>query len=256
MKYAVIENEEFARLSLCKMLEELRPDWELVFTAESVEETIEELQSGNNYPEMIFMDIELDDGSCFDIFKQIAITCPIVFTTAFENFALQAFEVNSVGYLLKPITLEKLTKMLVKIEGLGRALSSSVRTETAVKDTAPSIPKHGRILISHRDSYSFISSDEVAFFTAEDKCVTVTLKNGTTYLTDFATLSDCMNVLDPNRFFHLSRNTVVNIDCISKVTKYFKGRLNVDINAAAATQTVTVSAARKIEFLNWLGHSH
>lgn len=256
MKYAVIENEEFARLSLCKMLEELRPDWELVFTAESVEETIEELQSGNNYPEMIFMDIELDDGSCFDIFKQIAITCPIVFTTAFENFALQAFEVNSVGYLLKPITLEKLTKMLVKIEGLGRSLSSSVGTETAAKATAPAIPKHGRILISHRDSYSFISSDEVAFFTAEDKCVTVTLKNGTTYLTDFATLSDCMNVLDPNRFFHLSRNTVVNIDCISKVTKYFKGRLNVDINAAAATQTVTVSAARKIEFLNWLGHSH
>ncbi|MDE5796470.1 MAG: LytTR family DNA-binding domain-containing protein [Muribaculaceae bacterium] len=256
MRYAVIENEEFARLSLCRMLKDLRPNWELVFTAESVEETIEELQAGNSYPELIFMDIELDDGSCFDIFKQITITCPIVFTTAFENFALQAFEVNSVGYLLKPVTLEKLTKMLVKIEGLGRSLSSAIRTETASEKPASIIPKHGRILISHRDSYSFISSDEVAFFIAEDKCVSVTLKNGTTYLTDFATLSDCMNVLDRNKFFHISRNTVVNIDCISKVTKFFKGRLNVDISAGTATQTVTVSAARKIEFLNWLGYSH
>lgn len=256
MRYAVIENEEFARLSLCRMLEELRPDWELIFTSESVEETIDELQDSNPYPELIFMDIELDDGSCFDIFKQITITCPIVFTTAFENFALQAFEVNSVGYLLKPVTLEKLTKMLVKIEGLGRSLSSSVRTGATIKEPTPVVATHGRILISHRDSYTFISSDEVAFFTAEDKCVSVTLKNGTAYLTDFSTLSDCMNVLDRNKFFHLSRNTVVNIDCISKVTKFFKGRLNVDISAGPSTQTVTVSSARKIEFLNWLGHSH
>lgn len=255
MRYAVVENEEFARLSLCRMLEELRPDWELVFTAESVEETIEGLQSGQNYPELMFMDIELDDGSCFDIFKQTAITCPIVFTTAFENFALQAFDVNSVGYLLKPITYEKLTKMLVKIEGLRRSLSSSAEIDTVVNKQTQETVTHGRILISHRDSYSFISSDEVAFFTAEDKCVSVTLKDSTTYLTDFATLSDCMNVLDRNMFFHLSRNTVVNIDCISKVSKYFKGRLNVDVRAGAHTRTITVSAARKVEFLNWLGHS-
>lgn len=255
MRYAVIENEEFARMSLCGMLEELRPDWELVFTAESVEETIEELQSDIPYPELIFMDIELDDGSCFDIFKQIAITCPIVFTTAFENFALQAFEVNSVGYILKPVTQEKLAGMLVKIEGLRRALASSVESELVISEPTPVTPTHGRILISHRDSYSFISSEDVAFFTAEDKCVSVTLKDGTMYITDFATLSDCVNVLDRNRFFHLSRNTVVNIDCISKVSKYFKGRLNVDIHAGASTQTVTVSSARRGEFLNWLGHS-
>ncbi|MDE5871638.1 MAG: LytTR family DNA-binding domain-containing protein [Muribaculaceae bacterium] len=255
MRYAVVENEEFARLSLCRMLEELRPEWELVLTAESVEETIEGLQSVQHYPELIFMDIELDDGSCFDIFNQIAITCPIIFTTAFENFALQAFDVNSVGYLLKPITYEKLTKMLVKIEGLRRSLALSAETDTVIDTPAPVIATHGRILISHRDSYSFISSDEVAFFTAEDKCVSVTLKDGTTYLTDFGTLSDCMNVLDRNMFFHLSRNTVVNIDCISKVSKFFKGRLNVEIRVGADTQTVTVSAARKVEFLNWLGHS-
>ena len=256
MRYAVIENEELARLSLCRMLEELRPDWELVFTAESVEETIEGLQSDMPYPELMFMDIELDDGSCFDIFKQIAVTCPIVFTTAFENFALQAFDVNSVGYLLKPITYEKLTKILVKIEGLRRSLSSSSENDTVVNKQTRETVTHGRILISHRDSYSFISSADVAFFTAEDKCVSVTLKNGTTYLTDFTTLSDCMNVLDRNQFFHLSRNTIVNIDCISRVSKYFKGRLNVDINVGKAIQTVTVSSARKVEFLSWLGHSH
>ncbi len=256
MRYAVVENEEYARLSLCGMLKELRPDWKLLFIAESVEETVEELQSDNSYPDLIFMDIELDDGSCFDIFKQITITCPIVFTTAFENFALQAFDVNSVGYLLKPITLEKLTKMLVKIEGLGRSLSSSLVGEVGEKEVAPMVATHGRILISHRDSYSFISSDEVAYFIAEDKCVSVTLKDGTIYLTDFATLSDCMNILDHNSFFHISRNTVVNIDCISKVTKYFKGRLNVNIDAGSASRMVTVSSARKMEFLNWLGHSH
>lgn len=256
MRYAIVENEEYARLSLCSMLRDLRPDWKLLFTAESVEDTVESLQSDESYPDLIFMDIELDDGSCFDIFKEVTFSCPIVFTTAYENFALQAFDVNSIGYLLKPITLEKLTKMLVKIEGLGRSLSSSVVTDTLEKKSNPVVASHGRILISHRDSYTFISSDEVAFFIAEDKCVIVTLKNGNTFLTDFATLSDCMNVLDHNRFFHMSRNIVVNIDCISKVTKYFKGRLNVDIDAGSESRTVTVSSARKTEFLNWLGHSH
>lgn len=255
MKYAIIENEEFARLSLCRMLEEIRPEWECIFTAESVEETLEQMQAAHTPPELIFMDIELDDGSCFDIFKHITIDCPIVFTTAFENFALQAFEVNSVGYLLKPITMEKITQMLTKIDNLGRSLVSSTHSLTP-QQPSPTVPTHGRILISYRDSYSFISSDEVAFFTAEDKCVSVTLKNGITYLTDFATLSDCMNILDRNRFFHMSRNTVINIDAISKVTKYFKGRLNVDICAGPDTHTIIVSAARRTEFLRWLGHSH
>ncbi|MDE6669363.1 MAG: LytTR family DNA-binding domain-containing protein [Muribaculaceae bacterium] len=255
MKYAIIENEEFARLSLYRMLKEVRPEWECIFTAESVEETLEQMQPTHNSPELIFMDIELDDGSCFDIFKHIAIDCPIVFTTAFENFALQAFEVNSVGYLLKPITMEKITQILTKIENLSRSLAPSLHYPINLQP-ALTVPTHGRILISHRDSYSFISSDEVAFFTAEDKCVSVTLKNGVTYLTDFTTLSDCMNVLDRNRFFHMSRNTIINIDAISKVTKYFKGRLNVDICAGPNTHTIVVSAARRTDFLKWFGHSH
>lgn len=259
MRYAVIENEEFARLSLCSMLQEMRPEWKCVFTSESVEETLEELQTASE-PDLIFMDIELDDGNCFDIFKNITIECPIVFTTAFENFALQAFDVNSVGYLLKPVTRDKLTRMLAKIDSLGRSLTPSVDNDPKHIQQEIVIPKpaatHGRILISHRDSYSFISSEKVAYFSAEDKCVSVILKDGSEHLTDFSTLGECMEVLDPNRFFHLSRNTVVNIDVITKVTKYFKGRLNVDISAGNASRTVTVSSARKMDFLKWLGHSH
>lgn len=254
MRYAVVENEEYARLSLCRMMEELRPDWKCVFTSESVEDTLTALED-EKMPELMFMDIELDDGNCFNIFEKVHISCPIVFTTAFENFALQAFEVNSVGYLLKPITFEKLAGMLAKIERLGRSLKSIASLPDERKDTVP-MARHGRILISRRDGYGFISSDEGAFFSAEDKYVTVTLKEGKNYMTNFANLSECMKVLDPNNFFHLSRNTVVNIDAISKVTKYFKGRLNVEICAGTEKYNVTVSAARRTEFLNWLGHSH
>lgn len=260
MRYAIIENEEFARLLLCGMIAEMRPEWTCVFTAESVEDTLEYLRGLKVQPDLIFMDIELDDGNCFDIFKNINIESPVVFTTAFKDFALQAFDVNSVGYLLKPITREKLTQMLCKIENLGRFLKSSPHNDSAIPLQDLRLPKqtasHGRILISHRDSYTFISSDEVAFFTAEDKCVSVTLKNGTSYLTDFSTLSECMEILDSNRFFHIARNMVANIESISKVTKFFKGRLNVEIRVGDTSQIVTVSSARKAEFLKWLGHSH
>ena len=117
MRYAIVENEELALLNMRRSVEELRPDYLLVFTAESVEDTITQLQAHTQL-DLIFMDIELTDGNCFQIFQQVKVATPIIFTTAYDDYAIQAFKVNSIDYLLKPISDRELQRAIEKFEML------------------------------------------------------------------------------------------------------------------------------------------
>lgn len=251
MKYAIIENEEFARINLKEVIETVRPAYRCAFTAETVEECVKYFGSANDI-QLMFMDIELDDGNCFEIFRRTEIKTPVIFTTAYDEYAIQAFKVNSVDYLLKPVSEEDVVRAIRKFESMQMPPASDYRAVAAEISRARS---RRRILISNADSYSFISTDDIAWFEAEDKYVSIVLRSGKRMLTDFSSLTDVMEVLDPDRFFHISRSVVASIESIGKISKFFKGRLRVNLAAGATERTETVSAARRPEFLGWLGHS-
>lgn len=250
MKYAIIENEEFARINLREVIESVRPGYKCVFTAETVEECIGYFSADPDI-QLVFMDIELDDGNCFEIFRRTEIKTPIIFTTAYDEYAIQAFKVNSIDYLLKPVSEEDVERALRKFESIQ---SHSPRDYRDMAAEITSRRRH-RILISDSGGYSFVSTDDIAWFEAEDKYISIVLLSGKRLLTDFASLSDVMEALDPDRFFQISRKVVASIESIGKISKYFKGRLQVNLEVSNEKRTETVSAARRAEFLGWLGHT-
>lgn len=248
IKYAIVENEEFASLHLYKLIHTLHPEFELVFATDSVEETVKQLRL---HPELdlIFMDIELDDGNCFEIFRQVDTEIPVIFTTAYDSYAIRAFKVNSIDYLLKPITEDDVEVAVNQFLKFPKRLSD-------VKELMRGLPSdHNRILISSGDAYSFVRLDEVAWIIAEDKCISLVLFDGKEVLTSMSSLADVSQYVDRGNFFQISRSIMASIDSISKVSKYFKGRLIVELKAGGTTRRETVSALRRNDFLNWMGHT-
>ena len=249
MRYAIVENEKFASLNLRNLIDSIRSDSRCVFVAESVAESISCFASHTDI-ELVFMDIELDDGNCFDIFKHIEIQAPIIFTTAYDEYAIQAFKLNSIDYLLKPVSEEDLLHAIRKYE-------ERVMEKHEWKDIAKDITanQHSRILISSGNRYNFILINDIAWFEAESKYITIVLKDGKSILSDFSSLVEVLKIVDPNEFYQVSRSVVVSVSSIVGVSKFFKGRLRVDISAGSIKRTETVSAERRQQFLNWLGHS-
>jgi len=248
VRFAIIENEFFALEKLKSAISGLRPDYNLVFTSESVQECIGFF---NKRPpvDLIFMDIELVDGNCFEILSQAEIKAPVIFTTAYDNYALQAFCVDAVDYLLKPISEEKLKISIEKFESRSIKPANEIDIELLKKLTGQK--KYARrILTARGDSYSFIDVEDIAYFYAEDKYVFISKFNGEKTLTLYSSISRIEEDLDPAVFFRLSRKIMANIRSIKSVTKQFKGRLKVELTGNVSE---IISSSRKTDFLRWLG---
>lgn len=250
-KYAIVENEKFARINLQNAVSKLRPDYECVFTAETIEDCIDYF-SGHPDIQLIFMDIELDDGNCFEIFRNVEIDTPIIFTTAYDEYAIRAFKVNSVDYLLKPLQDDDLEKALKKFES--HADTNPKTTVSNIDNNPPKI--RTRLLLSSGQNYTFVQDEDIAWLEAEDRYVYIICKNGKSLLSDFSSIGEVAAVLNPNRFFQITRSVLASIDAIKNVSKYFKGRLNITLEASGRTREEVVSAARRDAFLEWLGHTH
>lgn len=252
MKYAIIENEEFARRQLQQTVQTLRPASVLLFTAETVEESLEKLAEHPDV-ELIFMDIELDDGNCFEIFRRQQVDTPVIFTTAYDQYAIRAFKVNSIDYLLKPHESDDVAAALRRFEARTAPVIPDYAQVAAA--LAPAPPTRTRLLVSSGADYYYVPVSEVAWLESEDKYVMVVLLDGHRRLTDFASLQEVAGVLPPASFFQLSRSVVASISAITKVSKHFKGRLRVELKAGERRRSETVSAARRPEFLDWFGYS-
>lgn len=250
--YIIIENEEYALINLKQMIGQLRPDYELVFTAESVEESVAFFQT-NPKIDLIFMDIELTDGNCFEIFRQVDINVPVIFTTAYNDYAIQAFKVTSIDYLLKPIAEQDLSLALAKYERLKSPRMPDYQQLLSTLGIRKSSTQRERILITIGDNYSYVNTADIDFFMRDEKYVYVVLNNGKRHITEFQNLSEVEAGLDATRFFQLSRNIIVCITAITKVSKWFTGRLKVSVGKGEYAQSVVVSAARRSSFLEWLG---
>lgn len=251
IRYAVIEDEEYVRERLIGTVARLRPEMQLVFQSGSVRESIEFFGTLPQV-DVIFMDIELSDGNCFEIFDKVNVNIPIIFTTAYNEFALQAFEVYSLDYLLKPISDADLLKAIEKFE---KVTMRDRRDWQHLNNSLSQQMRSGgeRLLIVSGDTFTYINLSQVAFFEADGGYIFAMQFDGKRKLTNIGNLQEVMEKVGAESFFQISRRIVINIEALVKVSKYFRGRLLVTYQAGEKEYTETVSSVRKDEFLNWLG---
>ncbi len=188
MKYAIIEDETHSIENIKQIMRKIRPGYQLSFESQSVTESAKIL-AGNHGADLIFMDVELIDGICFDIFKTVKVTTPIVFTTAYDEYAIKAFKVNSIDYLLKPIGEKDVEDTLVKFESL-RMESKQKQADISGLERMFTDRNNQRLLIFKRDTISYIQVKDVAFFLSEGNSVYAHLNNGQHPITTFNNLGN------------------------------------------------------------------
>ncbi len=253
MKILIIEDEIHNQRLLQGMISELKPDWEVAGKFVSVKETVKWLKN-NPAPHLIFMDIQLVDGLCFSIFSEVKIETPVIFTTAYDEYAIQAFKVNSIDYLLKPIKEEELFSAIEKFEKI-IAIVKKEGGEIDVKNLLEAI-KSGkkeyrkRFLISKGDAFIKIETANVAYFNSENKITTlVTLKNEK-HVIDF-TLEKLEEELNPMEFYRANRQFIISLHSIRKIETYFGGKFMVKL-IQPFDEKITISRLKATDFKNWI----
>lgn len=249
MRALIVEDELMARTRLAKTLEENFPDVKVLAMTDSVRGTLDWLLSNPN-PDIIFMDIELTDGDCFEIFRQMEIKSKVVMTTAYDFYALKAFEAGSVDYLLKPISLEALSRAVARCrertdDGSAEALKSIALASMASKPAFKS-----RWLVRVGDKFIPIKVSEIAYFFSEEKTNYMVLFDGRHFVMDIS-LDSLEQQLNPDDFFRISRGIIVSRTAVKSASRYLNGRIKLAVNPAS-DQEFLVSRSRVDDFMNWL----
>lgn len=253
MKILIIEDEAFAADALETMICDLRPETQILEKIESIEEAVEWFEA-NTLPDLIFCDIHLSDGSSFEIFKQVEVKTPVIFTTAYNEYALEAFKVNSIDYLLKPIDKSELEKAIKKYEELNRENISHEfeNLKNLLKNTVSDSGKASktRFMVKSGQNIKTIASDQIAYFLAEDGVVLLVTPEGKRYVVNY-TLDQLEELLDSKDFFRANRHLITRIDAIKEVSPYFKGRLHLSLAPELKNDQI-ISSNKASAFKAWL----
>lgn len=256
IRAAIIEDEIPAARLLNKMLTELRPEWEILLLPGNVEGAVKWFNS-NPHPDILFLDIQLTDGVSFSFIEQANPESMIVFTTAYDEYAIRAFKVNSIDYLLKPIDKERLTEALEKLEKL---ISKYYRPfgqqgdilEILQNITSPAKKYRTRFLISGEDKLFTLQVDDIAYFYSENKITFAVTHPNKEYIIDLS-LDKLCEQLDPDRFFRTNRQTVVSVQAIQKIESYFLGKVVVKV-IPPFKDKIIVSREKISAFKLWLNY--
>ncbi|MFC2138628.1 LytR/AlgR family response regulator transcription factor [Bacteroidota bacterium] len=255
IKALLVEDEVLAANRLQKMLQEIDPGIEILEILDSVESTVNWIKN-NPSPDLLFLDIQLADGRSFDIFEHVKVQSPVIFTTAYDEFAINAFKLNSIDYLLKPIKIEELEESINKYKSIKEYFSESdLQTKifsvlSNIKDETKSFKN--RFLVNKGDSLIPVSADEIAYFYAEDKENFLTTFAGQKYFVNYS-LDTLEEMLDPTIFFRVNRQFILAAKSISKVHNYFNYKLKVEVKPLIDKEIV-ISRAKTGEFKNWLNN--
>lgn len=250
MKIVIIEDESFALMRLKKLIQDYDSGIEIVAELESVEDSVRWFR-GNKEPDLIFLDIHLEDDLSFAIFEKVNISCPIIFTTAFDEYAIKAFKLNSIDYLLKPIVQDELVAALKKFAA--KSVQSATRTDMSLLGSLISGkgPEYReRFSISYGSKIKTISIDQVAYFVSEEGFSFAYLKDKGSYPIDLS-LDRLATELDPRKFFRINRKILVSINGIREIHVYPKSRLKLDLNPKFHEE-VFVSLDKVTSFKKWL----
>lgn len=245
MKILIIEDEDLAAQMLQKLIKEVEPEAEILAKLQSIEESVDWL--GNNpMPDLMFADIHLADGSAFVIFENVNVTCPVVFTTAYDEYALKAFEVNSIDYLLKPINREELLRAFNKFNNFGmKSISSKI--PLAGGDESKKYKSY--FLVPNRDRLIPMSINNIAYIYTGNKSVKVTMLDKSSFTLSL-NMDEIMSQLDPTKFFRANRQFIVSKEAIRDLTVWFGSRLALNLKIETP-EDVLVSKARVNEFKEW-----
>ena len=249
MKALIIEDETLAAQSLQKLISEVAPDTEVIGVLQSIEESVAWFDE-NPMPDLIFMDIHLADGSSFAIFDKTDITCPVIFTTAYDEYALKAFEVSSIDYLLKPINRNDLTRAMNKYNALvGEKTDNNNAIETLLSHIGLKKKYKSCFLVPERDKLVPLPTANIAYIYIEDKSVkTIALDGHTYYMSQ--TLDEIMNQLNPEDFFRANRQFIVSRKAIKDMTIWFGNKLSLNL-LVKIPEDIIISKAKVAEFKNW-----
>ena len=252
-RVVIVEDETAAAVNLRNMLCNLLPNVEVVGVLESVEEAVDYF-SGSVDADVVFMDIHLADGDSFRIFRSVDISIPIIFTTAYDQYALEAFKVNSVDYLLKPFKEEDLRRALDKLQRLTsseRAQQQQRRNEMLQSTQGDSVQT---LLVRYKDKIIPIKREEIAFFYTSDDQVTLTTLDERRYPVD-KTLEALSQQLSGDEFYRANRQFIISRSAVKDIAVWFGSRLALNL-VVETPERIIISKARVSDFKQWLQSVH
>jgi DNA-binding LytR/AlgR family response regulator len=249
MKIYVIEDEPLAAEHLIKTICSIIPEAQIAGQADNVREAVNWLST--HQPDLIFMDIHLGDALSFEIFSQVNVTAPVIFTTAYDQYAIRAFQLNGISYLLKPISADDVRDAVQKLDNLRRHLGNETLMQTLISQIkAPAFRE--RFMVTAGSKLRSVTTAEIAWFVSEGRYTKIITKDNHKYLIN-DTMEKLEETLSPSRFFRINRKYIVAIDSIASMTPWSKSRIKLEL-LPATDDEVVVSVERSGEFKFWLDH--
>lgn len=252
MKILIVEDEPQAARRLQSLVKAILPEATLLETIDSVKKSIQWFQQ-NPAPDLVFMDIQLADGISFQIFDQVKITSPIIFTTAYDEYALKAFKVNSIDYILKPVDEDELRAAITKFKSMNtvKETSPSQLMESITLAMSMLTKKYKeRFVIKVGEHLKSVETTEILFFYSLEKTTFAQTKDGRKHILDF-TLDQLEELLEPKRFFRVNRKYIIALDAIQDMISYTNSRLKL-ILKTSDDNDIVVARERVQEFKDWL----
>jgi len=253
MKVIIVEDEQLAAEHLTMLLERYDNSIKVLATLDSVKSAKRWLEQ-NTAPELAFFDIQLADGLSFEIFEQMDVQCSIIFTTAYDEYALKAFKVNSVDYLLKPVDLEELSGALAKFKRLSTSITPVPNLEAIQNALQMMQPEYkDRFLVKVGQRLSSVPAEQVEYFFHENRLVWLMTTEGRKHPLDYS-LEQLEGMLDPKRFFRINRKFIMSYESITEVVVFSNSRLKLSLqHEAKSSEPVIVSRERVADFKLWWG---
>ena len=249
MKAIIIEDEKLSADYLVNMLKRIDPAIEIIATFDSVKKSIEEFQKGIQ-ADILFVDIHLADGLSFDIFTKVQIDIPVIFTTAYDDYAIKAFKLNSIDYLLKPIGIDELKQSIEKFKKLNSFQNNFQIEELSKSYIQINKQPKNRFMVKIGDTLISIKIEEINLFVAEDGVVLLVTNLNKRYTIDY-TLDQLENMVETSSFFRINRKVIIGISSIEKVGTYFNSRLKINSNQLDDDSSI-VSRDRVNDFKKWM----
>jgi two-component system, LytTR family, response regulator LytT len=252
MKVLIVEDEPLLAKQLKTLITSLEPAAVITGMLNSVSATVHYLET-NPAPDLIFMDIELADGQCFQIFQQVKVKTPVIFTTAYDEYALQAFKVNSIDYLLKPIDTTALKSALEKYKELHKA-NATVNMDLLISQLQQARPANtyrDRFLVKQGKKMISLPVEDIAFFSARNTLNFITTKEKQKFIVEL-TLDEIEDSINPRQFFRINRQYIIANDVVTAIHPWFNGKLKLDSNIQAEEDLV-ISREKAPLFKAWMG---
>jgi DNA-binding LytR/AlgR family response regulator len=246
----IVENEKPAADKLVRLLKKIDPTISVTDIITTVEGAVHRLQE-QPQPDLIMMDIRLDDGLCFEIFETIQVDIPIIFTTAYDEFILKAFKVNSIDYLLKPIEEHAVTNALTKFKSLHYKKDNINAALLKQLYDGLTAPYKNRFLIKIGTNYKSVLVKDISCFYILERVTFIRTFADRDYIIDHS-LDHLQETIDPKQFFRINRNCLISIDAISDITGYSTNRLKIKLNNLKPIDDLIVSRDKVAEFKKWI----